>query len=306
MYYAAILLCSFLISFSLIPSIIHIARSRNLYDDLCESRKNHPAGISRLGGVSLFISFIITLLLFNINTSSLSVNALLIACVLIFVLGLKDDLVGVSHYTKFMVQFIAAAIVVFFSPTPFPSFYTSAFSVIVILFVTNAFNLIDGVDGLAATIGILTNTAFSILFIFFGLHEAATTSLAMAGAIFGFIKYNLTPARIFMGDTGSLLIGLVSSTTAIEFVKTFTSQPYFSTGKYSAPVLVIAIFIVPICDTIRVCTIRISKGKSIFQADRNHIHHYLLNIGYTPIQVIVILVSINILVILMAFICFTS
>jgi UDP-N-acetylmuramyl pentapeptide phosphotransferase/UDP-N-acetylglucosamine-1-phosphate transferase len=170
------------------------------------------------------------------------------------------------------------------------------------MLIVNSFNLIDGIDGLAATTGIIVNCTFAILFIYIHQYELAAISLAMAGAIAGFLKYNLTPAKIFMGDTGALLIGLVSAVMAIKFIEVAKIQGANIPTITCAPALTIAILIGPVFDTLRVFTLRIVSGKSPFEADRNHMHHRILRLGLSHLQTTICLSVINVLSIAMVFV----
>jgi UDP-N-acetylmuramyl pentapeptide phosphotransferase/UDP-N-acetylglucosamine-1-phosphate transferase len=152
----------------------------------------------------------------------------------------------------------------------------------------------DGVDGLAATTGIIVNGTFAALFIYIHQFELAAVSLAMVGAIFGFLRFNITPAKIFMGDTGSLLIGLISAVMAIKFMEANKSLTGGSPAIYSVPALAFAILIGPIFDTVRVFIVRIANGVSPFTADRNHIHHRMLRLGFNHLQTTLILGGFNI------------
>src|SRR5581483_39912 len=163
--YVIIVSFSVLITLFAIPSILHVARPRRLYDDLGHFRKQHDHGIPRLGGVAVFVSFTITSLLFSMTDQSLPINYLLTACIILFAMGLKDDLSGVNSRTKFFIQFIAAAILVLFGDIRLTSMYgvfgihslpywpSAILSILTIILIVNAFNLIDGIDGLAATTG---------------------------------------------------------------------------------------------------------------------------------------------------------
>src|SRR6201985_163074 len=176
---------SVLITMLAVPSILHVARSRHLYDDLGHFRKQHDHGIPRLGGIAIFVSFTITSLLFSMTDSSLPINYLLTACIILFAMGLKDDLSGVNSRTKFVIQFIVASILVLFGHIRLTSMYgvfgihdlpywpSVALSVLTIILIVNAFNLIDGIDGLAATTGIITNGCFAMLFIYMHQYQLA-------------------------------------------------------------------------------------------------------------------------------------
>lgn len=306
-YYLIIVTFSVLISLLAIPTILHVARARHLYDDVGHFRKQHDHGIPRLGGIAIFVSFTITSLLFSMTDSSLPINYLLTACIILFAMGLKDDLSGVNSRTKFCIQFIVASILVLFGHIRLTSMYgvfgihdlpywpSVALSVLTIILIINAFNLIDGIDGLAATTGIVANGCFAIMFIYMHQYELAAVSLAMVGAIFGFLKFNITPAKIFMGDTGSLLIGLISVVMAIKFIELNKITTTVSPAIFSAPALAVAILIGPIFDTLRVFILRISSGVSPFTADRNHIHHRMLRLGFSHLQTTLILAVLNVI-----------
>ncbi len=315
LYYLLIVITSFSISRLIIPSIIHVAKTRHLYDDLGYLRKIHNPGISRLGGVAIFVSFSITLLLWNISNPTLPSNFLLTACILLFAIGIKDDLAGVGHRTKFVIQFIAALILVIPGNIRLSdlhdilgmnelSYITSVIvSMLIIMIIINAFNLIDGIDGLAAVTGIIVNSFFSALFIYIHQYELAAISLTIVGAILGFLKFNITPAKIFMGDTGSLIIGMTSSVIALKFIEVSSATvPHSSTKVASSLGITLAILIGPIADTIRVFIIRLVEGRSPFQGDRNHIHHRVLRLGFSHLQTTIILALLNLSMILIAFI----
>lgn len=305
-YYIFIVVFSILITSFAIPSILHVARFRHLYDDLGHFRKQHDHGIPRLGGVAIFVGFTITSLLFCMTNKSLPINHLLTACIMLFAVGLKDDLSGVNSSTKFVIQLIVCAILVVLGNIRLTSLYgifgifdlpyllSVCLSILVILLIVNAFNLIDGIDGLAATTCIVVNGAFATMFIYTYQVELAAISLAMVGAAFGFLRFNLKPAKIFMGDTGSLLIGLISAVMAIKFIEVNK----FTGGKapeiFATPALALAILIGPIFDTVRVFILRITNGVSPFAADRNHIHHRMLRLGLTHVQTTLILAGFNI------------
>jgi UDP-GlcNAc:undecaprenyl-phosphate GlcNAc-1-phosphate transferase len=310
-YYIFIVIFSVFITSFAIPSILHVARFRHLYDDLGHFRKSHDHGIPRLGGVAIFVSFTITSLLFCMTDKSLPINYLLTACIILFAMGLKDDLSGVNSNTKFLIQFIVCAILVVLGNIRLTSMYgvfgiydlpyllSVGISILIVLLVVNAFNLIDGIDGLAATTGIVVNGTFAALFIYTHQFELAAVSLSMVGAILGFLRFNITPAKIFMGDTGSLLIGLISAVMALKFMGINQGVNSRAAEIFSVPALTFAILIGPIFDTVRVFIIRIANGVSPFAADRNHIHHRMLRLGFNHLQTTIILTSINVASILM-------
>lgn len=297
LYYLIVVILAMVVAFVAIPSIMFVAKERHLFDDLHSHRKEHDHGIPRLGGVAIFCSFTIVSLLFAKYDAQLPTNILLTSCIILFAVGLKDDLAGAGPSTKFGMQFLVAMMLVFLGHVRLTSLYgvfdiqqipfaaSTILSILVIMFVVNAFNLIDGVDGLAGTIGLIVCLTFALLFIHMGEIELATLAFSMVGAIIGFLFYNYSPAKIFMGDTGSLLIGLIAAVLAIKFIELnkFTTQNYAPTF-YSAPANAVAIIIIPLFDTFRVFILRVLKGKSPFQADRNHIHHRILKLGLSHMQ----------------------
>jgi UDP-GlcNAc:undecaprenyl-phosphate GlcNAc-1-phosphate transferase len=305
--YIAIFILAFSVVILSIPSVIYTSLKYRLFDKNDLHRKNHKRNISRLGGLAIVGSFTISILLFSSIINFKEANFLTASCIILSALGLKDDVYGTNTSTKFILQIVVAFILVFFGAFRLTSLYGvlgigsmaplwgGIFSIALIIFLNNAFNLIDGIDGLAGGIGIFTSLAFGILFSLMGQIPYAFIAFALAGAIAGFLKYNWFPAKIFMGDTGALIIGLVSAALAIKFIElnkfTGTNKPAF----YSAPAIAVAILIVPIFDSLRVFTVRILKGGSPFKGDRNHIHHRLENLGLTPNWIVVSTVSLNVL-----------
>ncbi|WP_158640671.1 MraY family glycosyltransferase [Anseongella ginsenosidimutans] len=242
-------------------------------------------------------------------------NYLLASGVIIFTIGLKDDLVGMDPYKKFAAQILAAFIIAYLADIRITSFYgmlgiydiskelSYAVSILFIVFTTNAFNLIDGIDGLAGSIGIIVCSTFGIVFYQMGDTGFALIAFALIGAILGFMRFNVSPAKIFMGDSGSYTIGFVIATLAILFVElnkydlTVNPQPFVK----SVPAVALGVLIIPIFDTIRVFFMRIVKGTSPFIADRNHLHHRLIDIGLSHTQATLALSGVNIFFVLLAF-----
>jgi UDP-N-acetylmuramyl pentapeptide phosphotransferase/UDP-N-acetylglucosamine-1-phosphate transferase len=231
--------------------------------------------------------------------------------VLIFFLGMKDDIIIISPTKKFLGQVAAAAILVYKSHLlitnvhglfgfeeihPFVSYLLSLLSIVVII---NAFNLIDGVDGLAGGLGLISTLVFGTFFLINGNVAYAGLAFSFAGCLVGFLYYNFSPARIFMGDTGSLLTGLVNSILVIKFIQTGNS--YSTYPIFSAPAVAFAVLLLPLMDTLRVFSIRIISGRSPFKADRNHIHHLFLNKGFDHRSVTVSCVLATIAVTAIAF-----
>lgn len=304
--YGAITLLSFVMVLFSIPSIIFTSLKYKLFDKSDLHRKTHVGDISRLGGLAIVASLTISILLFSAFINFKEANYLTVSCIILAALGLKDDVYGTNTSTKFTLQMLVAVILVFFGGFRLSSLYGvlniwdmnllwgGMFSIVLIIFLNNAFNLIDGIDGLAGTIGILAGLCFGVAFSISNQVPYAFIAFALAGAIAGFLRYNWYPARIFMGDTGALIIGLTTAALAIKFIEinkfTGHNAPYF----YSAPAIAVSVLIVPIFDSLRIFTIRILRGKSPFTGDRDHIHHRLERLGYKPNQIVSITVLMNV------------
>lgn len=294
---------SFLITFFAIPVIIQVAREKKMFDEPDE-RKVHKMVIPTLGGLGIFAGFILATLL-GVPVGSTVLQYFVAAAIVIFFLGIKDDILVLSAAKKFLGQLVAAGIVIKFGgiqitnmhgflgigEIPYlPSIVLTFFTIIVI---TNSFNLIDGVDGLAGCLGLLTAIIFGSYFFYVDQLMYAVMAFSLAGSLIGFLIYNFSPAKIFMGDTGSLLIGLFNSILVIQFINIAGTAG----GKLSfesAPALGFSILIVPLFDTLRVFSLRILNRRSPFSPDRTHVHHFLLDIGYSHRMVTFLCVATNI------------
>ena len=284
---------AFIITFLCIPVIIEIANKKQLFDEPDE-RKLHTEIIPALGGIGIFAGFIVSLLLCTPEFAKgiIYLKYFAAAATIIFFVGLKDDIMALPAGKKFIGQIIAAAIVMEFGNIYIDNMYgflgvyeiSKLASVFLTLFafivITNAFNLIDGVDGLAASLGIITTLVFGIYFYFADQMLFSVMATAACGALLAFLIYNYSPAKIFMGDTGSLLLGLLNSILVIKFISVagVEGQQY---SLHASPAIGFAILMVPLFDTLRVFSVRILNRKSPFSADRIHIHHYLLDLGFT-------------------------
>ncbi len=303
---------AFLITFFAIPPIIKVAKDKKLFDEPDE-RKVHKSVIPTLGGLGIFAGFIIATLLGVPAHISNELQYFLAAAMVIFFLGIKDDILVLSATKKFIGQLIAAGIIIKFGGIQinnlhgflginqiphFSSYILTAFTIIV---VTNSFNLIDGVDGLAGSLGLLTSSIFGIYFFITGEEMYSVIALSLAGSLVAFLIYNFSPAKIFMGDTGSLLIGLLNSIFAIKFIS-IAANPLVSMPLLSSPAIAFAILIVPLFDTLRVFSLRIINRRSPFSPDRNHIHHFLLDLGLSQRMITVVCVTANLVFIGLAYV----
>ena len=294
---------SFLITFFAIPVIIQVARERKMFDEPDE-RKVHKMVIPTLGGLGIFAGFILaTLLCVPVGSTTLQYYAA--AAIVIFFLGIKDDILILSAAKKFIGQLLAAGIIIkfggiqisnmhgFLGIGEIPYLASVVLTLFTIIVITNSFNLIDGVDGLAGSLGLLTALVFGCYFSYVGQIMYSVMAFSLAGSLIGFLIYNFSPAKIFMGDTGSLLIGLFNAILVIQFINT-AGAPGAILAFESAPALGFSILIVPLFDTLRVFGLRILDKRSPFSPDRNHVHHFLLDLGFSHRKVTFLCVGANI------------
>jgi UDP-GlcNAc:undecaprenyl-phosphate GlcNAc-1-phosphate transferase len=302
---------SFIISFLAIPVVLQIAEQKKLYD-IPDERKVHTRPVASLGGVGIFGGFMLALLLSIRGDVSPEFQYFFGAAFVIFFLGLKDDLVVLSASKKFIGQMIAASIIIhlgevkldsmhgLFGMDKVPEGFSLALSYLTIIVIINSFNLIDGIDGLASSLGILTMLVFGAYFFAIGQQSYSLLAFSMAGSLVAFLIFNHHPAKIFMGDSGSLMIGMVNSILVIKFINV-AGSPGVAVPIESAVAIGIAILIVPLLDTLRVFGIRIFNGRSPFTPDRNHVHHLLLDRGMSHAAITFTCVGINIGFIVLAY-----
>ena len=302
---------SFVITFLAIPVILQIAEMKKLYD-LPDERKIHTKPVASLGGVGIFGGFLLASLLSISALTNPEFQYFFAAAIVIFFLGLKDDLLVLSATKKFIGQVIAASILIhlggiritsmhgLFGFNELPEAFSLALSYLTIIVVVNSFNLIDGVDGLAATLGLLSMLIFGIYFFSVGMESYSLLAFSMGGSLIAFLIFNHHPAKIFMGDSGSLMIGLVNSILVIKFIAVADSATVAFPIASSAAVG-FAILIVPLLDTLRVFSIRIFGRRSPFTPDRNHVHHLLLHAGLSHSKVTLCCLSINIFFVVLAY-----
>jgi UDP-GlcNAc:undecaprenyl-phosphate GlcNAc-1-phosphate transferase len=299
---------AFLVSLFAVPSIIYIAHLKNMLDTP-NGRTVHMSLTPRLGGVAVFAGFMSALTIFAPLHNG--VKELLAGCIILFFVGLKDDLVGMSVAKKFVGQLLATGIVMIMADVRITSFQgilgvyelhigvSYAFTLAMIVGITNAINLIDGLDGLAGTIVLIICSTFGFYFYSYGgpsFGNYMFVAVCLIGGMLGFLRYNFHRAPIFMGDTGSLVCGFIVSILAIQFIEMGlrVGQPFGQTS----PAVALGVLFVPLFDTLRVFTLRMMAGRSPFSPDKNHIHHRILAMGFQQISTVMLLGLLNILVIL--------
>ncbi|BDC92270.1 MraY family glycosyltransferase [Treponema bryantii] len=277
------------------PIILKICKKFSLYD-YQNARKIHSGNIPRLGGVGIFLSFIIASVVFlSINDVS-NLNKILpimIAGTIVFIFAVLDDLLTLPALAKLIVQLIAVSVVVFngfrfkqiFSwvlPTPVSLILTFGW----ILGVINAYNLIDGLDGLCGSFSISAIITLGVLYMLTGNPEFILCFI-LAAAVFGFLCFNWPPAKLFMGDAGSQFLGFMISVFPL-----FESNDVFEFNKF---LIMIVITAFPVFDTIAAIWRRLRDKRPIMSPDRSHLHHKLLNMGYTKKSALYLLCFLQIL-----------
>lgn len=302
---------AFLITFFAIPIIIQVAKDKKLFDEPDE-RKVHKTVIPTLGGLGIFAGFIIATLMGVPAGIASELQYFAAAATVIFFLGLKDDILVLSASKKFIGQLIAAGIVIkfggiqlnnmhgFLGIYEIPHVASIVLTIFTIIVITNSFNLIDGVDGLAGSLGLLTTLVFGTYFLIAGQLTYAVMAFALSGSIVAFLIYNFSPAKIFMGDTGSLLLGLINAILVIKFIN-IAGNSAVTMPLQASPAIGFAILMIPLFDTLRVFALRIFDRRSPFSPDRTHVHHFLLDIGFSHRMVTFTCVSVNLVFIVVAY-----
>ena len=306
-------LTAYVISYISMPAIIRIAELKEFVDSPDGGRKLHQRFVPTMGGVGIFAAFIISYSIWGQVVSLGSFPFFIAALLILFLMGVRDDIVELTPFKKFVIQLIASTILVIGGGVSLGSFsgllgigelnlvQGAIASIIILVAIVNAYNLIDGIDGLAGGVGVIASGILGIWFWGAGFLSYAILSFSLSGALIGFLAYNMFPARIFMGDTGAMSIGFILGYLSLEFLilnHGLTAQPWhISNGE----VLAISILIIPIVDTLRVIGIRLKKGVSPFKADRSHIHHEILNLGISHLHSAFILWLVNIFMIGVAY-----
>lgn len=293
------LLISCIISFSItlraIPVIINICNLTNLMET-ANKRSSHAEPTPTFGGVAIFSSTLIAYMIWNFGDEGFLLHKTIAGMVILFFLGIKDDLYSLDALKKLGSQILVASLVVIGSDLRITSFFgifgvyelpylvSAAFTICLIVTIINSFNLIDGVDGLAGGIGMIACAGFALWFAMNEKWSLACLGFSMAASLFGFLRFNYsTKRKIFMGDTGSLIIGYTTAILAIQFVQSNVFNLNRDSVYKNAPVIALVLLCVPIFDTVRVFALRIIRGKSPFKADRVHLHHLMIDNGLSHV-----------------------
>ncbi|HEX9509939.1 MAG TPA: MraY family glycosyltransferase [Puia sp.] len=280
--------------------------------DIPDERKVHHSPITPLGGLGIFAGFAFGCLLTLHFNQYADLQYFMASALVIFFLGLKDDILIISPVKKFIGQVLAAFIIIYYGGIQIrsmhgflgvyqlPEMFSLLLTYFAVIVVINSFNLIDGVDGLAGSLGLLSTVVFGVYFLYVNMLPYAVIAFSLAGSLLAFLIFNFQPAKIFMGDTGSLLVGTINSILVIKFINVANTEDV-SFPILASPAVGFTILMIPLLDTLRVFGIRILHRRSPFSPDRNHIHHLLLDRGFSHRAITLTLVSINLIMIVLVF-----
>ncbi|MCB0487312.1 MAG: undecaprenyl/decaprenyl-phosphate alpha-N-acetylglucosaminyl 1-phosphate transferase [Cyclobacteriaceae bacterium] len=266
-----------------------------------------------MGGIAIYAGVLVALLIAMPFSEWVKLKYFFIGTSLMFFIGLRDDILGLTPIKKLIGQLLPILIIVIFGKLSFGSSILGIpsisfpgwviFLLVISAFVltTNAYNLIDGLDGLAGVTGVIVLSFFGLWFFFAGESYLSLIALSVVGSILAFLKFNWQPSKIFMGDTGALLIGFIISFFAITFLEVNENIGDDFNIPFSSSIgTLCCVLIIPVFDTSRVVIFRLRKGLSPFKADRNHIHHQFLKLGYNHAQSVVRIGAINIAFVVLA------
>ncbi|MCX4293159.1 MULTISPECIES: glycosyltransferase family 4 protein [unclassified Prevotella] len=315
--YILYILGSFFVSFIcgvvFIPIINRFCKKRKLYD-LPGVRKIHKTGIPRLGGISflpsMIAAFFLAMSVFNTVGTNGQITISLWSCfffvsmIIIYTVGFVDDVLGLNARTKFIFQIIAASILPLsglyindlyglFGIHDIPFFIGAPFTVLTIVFINNAINLIDGIDGLSAGLSLIALMGFLVYFMLGGIWVYSILIAGLMGVLISFLYFNIfgtteKGTKIFMGDSGSLTLGFILS---FLLVKLSMKNPDVITLPHNNLLLAGSLLIVPIFDVFRITFVRLKHGKAIFDADKNHIHHKIMRTGMSQHNALILILG---------------
>ncbi|HAH22229.1 MAG TPA: undecaprenyl-phosphate alpha-N-acetylglucosaminyl 1-phosphate transferase [Prolixibacteraceae bacterium] len=302
---------SFTIVYFVIPKIIKVSRKIKLYD-VPNERSAAKQIVPTLGGIAIFAGFCISTIVSSNNLDIDELKHLIAGVIFMFLIGLKDDIIGLSAKKKLMAQIIVSLYLVIIGGYQITNLHgifgiqeigyvTGAIiSIVAMVGLINAINLIDGIDGLAGGIGLLISLIYGFWFLNAGDFIYCLASFSLAGSLIAFLLYNVfgNTNKIFMGDTGSLILGTIIAALTIHFNNYYSA---IDGVVHGLPALSLGIIIVPVTDTIRIFAIRIAQKRSPFKADMNHIHHNVLKLTGNHLTSSFIIIAVNSLIILCSF-----
>jgi UDP-N-acetylmuramyl pentapeptide phosphotransferase/UDP-N-acetylglucosamine-1-phosphate transferase len=295
------LLTSFFVGFIFTPVIILVLKKFNL-TEVPGGRKIHSGYIPSMGGLAFILASFFGMLSWLSFEEVMQSRYFLVALAIMFSVGLRDDLMELSAIQKLIGQCIPAFFIIimadirisgfygFLGIYELPYFLSVSLSFFLLIVLTNSFNLIDGSDGLAGTLSLISLMVLGVWFYLVDLHAYSLIAFTLVGGILSFLVFNWHPAKIFMGDTGSLSLGFALTFFVILFVDNNGTMSAWEGVKMNAPISAgLGLMIVPIYDTIRIFIKRISKGRSPLKPDKSHVHHFLMRMGFGHDRVAIIL-----------------
>lgn len=311
----AVLILVFITAFAVVlystPALIKVAVLKRLIDLPSEERKIHKRAVPTIGGIIIYAATLFSFSLwYNIDDiheydqiyESVKEFKILVATSLVlFFVGVKDDIIGTSPVKKLFANILVGLILVLmgdiritglhgvFGIEEIPLWGSIFLSLFTYIVVVNAMNLIDGLDGLAAGIGFIVTSVFGIWFIYANEFTLAALAFSLSGSLLGFLIFNFSPAKIFMGDSGSLVIGMFICVLSIKLIEYPLERLDDFWVHISKPIFAVASLSYPLADTLRIFILRAVKGQSPFAADKNHLHHRLLDCGYSHIKTVIII-----------------
>ncbi len=309
-------LISFGLTFGAIPKIIRVSYRKHLMDVPGE-RSSHVKRIPNLGGLAIFYAVCIASTIFAHNLFNEYIFLIASLVILMFI-GLMDDILVVSPEKKLYAQLVSAFLIVVGSDVRIGNFFnvmgieqipywlSVIFTITVFILLINAYNLIDGIDGLAGSVGIIACFGFIYSFYRLEVPDLAILAVSLAASLLGFLIFNFSDRmKIMMGDTGSMIVGFLLTFMVIKFLNLLMLET--SSGRLyyhlpAAPAIAIALFIIPIIDTITVILIRLLQKKHPLQADKNHLHHRFLKLNLSHKKVTAILASFNIFILVITYV----
>lgn len=307
-----IFLLSFVIVYIITPKIIKVVIHKSLMDQP-NNRSSHINATPNLGGIAIYIALIFSFYFIEPVDKYNVLNSLIPGLTILFIIGLKDDLVVLSPITKLFAEIIASSFITFhekFSIENFhgflgidhiPVYIAIPLEILVLITIINAYNLIDGLDGLASTIGVIIFSTFGVLFYITHEYYMLLLCVVLVASLLAFLRFNFSKnKKIFLGDTGSLIIGFMIGVMTLRFL----SLSYLELNKLpfkiqNIPLVALTILIFPIFDLTRIIIIRLWNKKSPFQPDRNHTHHLLIDyLKLSHYKISLLIGTLNILLIL--------
>jgi UDP-GlcNAc:undecaprenyl-phosphate/decaprenyl-phosphate GlcNAc-1-phosphate transferase len=313
--YIASIIASAVISVYAVRKIIFIMTRRRIFDTPDHTRKIHGADIPTLGGIGIFVGYIVVATFF-MYLGTIAWYHIIASSTLLFFTGIYDDLMNMRPSKKLAAQLLAAAITIYFADIRIVSFYglfgigdlpywaSIALTLFCCTLFINAFNFVDGIDGLACSLAILYTGLLGVLFAMMSSVGMVGIAIGLAGATAGLLFYNIAPAKIYMGDTGSMFLGFTIFVLSLIFINTYTESGKIIElihSRQGALVVASSILFLPLYDAFRVFIIRMSRGISPLKADRTHLHYYLLDAGFSHSQSVLIILTTNVVIIAAGF-----